>query len=429
MQIIKGKYSEAHVYTDDIEQEAISQIINLLNQPWSKDSHVRIMSDVHAGAGCVIGYTARLTDKIVPNLIGVDISCSMAAYHLGHESTVEMPFDKLDKFIRENIPCGMNANSHFNRDELETVFNAFFVKNSKIHHFNDFEERVNEIVDRIGMKKQHILNSIGTLGSGNHFICVSRASDGELYAVVHSGSRNFGKCIAEYHQRVAMHSQLTISHDEFDNEVERIKLIKKGKGIQIAIDEYRKSVTKKMPSGLEYLSGKEAQKYFDDSYIAQIYSQLSRRVMLNRIVGFFKQKYFEDKVIESMHNFIDFEHGVIRKGATPAYASQKLLIPLSMADGILYCEGKGNPEFNYSCPHGAGRKMSRSKAKETIRLEDFQFKMKQAGVWTSCVGKDTLDEAPQAYKRPENIIENIGDSATILDQWKEVYNFKSGGKE
>lgn len=426
---INGKYGSAIVYTDDIEQEAISQIINVLNQPWAEGSHIRIMSDVHAGAGCVIGYTARLTDKIVPNLIGVDISCSMAAYHLGHESNIGMPFDKLDRFIRDNIPSGMTANSHYNRNELENIFNAFFVKNSKIRHFKDFEERVNEIIDRMGMKKQHIFNSIGTLGSGNHFICISRASDGQLYAVVHSGSRNFGKCIAEYHQRIAVHSQLTIPREEFDKEVEYIKTIKKGKGIQIAIDEYRKSVTKKTPTGLEYLSGDEAQKYFDDSYIAQIYSQLSRRVILDRIVKFFKQKYSEENVIESMHNFIDFEHGIIRKGATPAYEGQKLLIPLSMADGILYCEGKGNEEWNYSCPHGAGRKMSRSKAKETIRLEDFQFKMKQAGVWSSSVGKDTLDEAPQAYKSPKNIIDNIEDSATIIDQWKEVYNFKAGGKE
>jgi len=226
---------------------------------------------------------------------------------------------------------------------------------------------------------------------------------------------------------VAAHSNLTISKTEFDARVAEIRKKKKGQGIQVAIDALRKEVSIKMPKDLEYLSGDSAKAYYADMKIAQIYALLNRRVMLRRIIeGFYKQDYTEQKIVESVHNYINFEDGILRKGAISAHKGEKVIIPLNMAAGILMGVGLGNEEWNNSGPHGAGRKMSRSKAKATITLEDFQFKMKQAGVWSTSVGKDTIDEAPQAYKNADKIKEFLAPSIEVTSHMKAVYNFKAG---
>jgi RNA-splicing ligase RtcB len=409
---LQGKYGKAVVYTDIIEQEAISQIINILNQPMMEGVKVRIMPDVHAGAGVCIGYTATVNDYIVPNFIGVDIGCGLTALPLGK---MDISFPDLDKYIRKNIPYGFSVNQNYNRGEAYCAFLPL----SKMS-YDDFEAKIQEVALRTGGENR-VFTAIGSLGGGNHFLSVNRDSEGKQYFVVHSGSRNFGKCVAEYHQRLAKDS---LGPDEMKKAISEIKAKTPHKDIGKAIQEFRNSLPKKVKD-LEYLEGDRARAYFADMEIAQLYAQINRRVILYRIAQFFQMAYFEANLIESVHNYISFEDNIIRKGAISAHEGEKLMIPLSMADGILFCEGKENSEWNYSAPHGAGRLMSRGKAKAVIPVEEYRRRMDEAGVWTSCVGLETLDEAPQVYKDPSSIMESIGETVTILDQWKEVYNFKA----
>jgi RNA-splicing ligase RtcB len=409
---LQGKYGKAIVYTDIIEQEAISQIIQILNQPMMEGVKVRIMPDVHAGAGIVIGYTATLNDYVVPNFIGVDIGCGLTALPLGK---IDISFPDLDNFIRKNIPYGFSVNQDYDRREAYCAF----LHLSKIPYDN-FKAAVQETAHRVGGESR-VFTAIGSLGGGNHFLSVNRDSEGSQYFVVHSGSRNFGKCIAEYHQKLAKDA---LSPEEMKKAIAEIKVKTPPRDIGKAIQEFRNSLPKKVKD-LEYLKGEQVEAYFKDMKTAQLYAQLNRRVILYRIAQFFQMAYFEQSLIESVHNYINFEDGIIRKGAISAHKGETCLIPLSMADGILLCEGKGNPDWNESAPHGAGRLMSRGKAKAVIPVADYKRRMEEAGVWTSCVGPETLDEAPQAYKDPSAITESIGETVTIVDRWKEVYNFKA----
>jgi RNA-splicing ligase RtcB len=380
-----GKYGTAIVFTGDIEQEAISQIINILNQPMMEGVKVRIMPDVHAGAGICIGYTATLNDYVVPNFIGVDIGCGLTALPLGN---ISIDFPGLDNFIRNHIPSGNNVNQKFDRSSIIDVWYGLPPKNKYfIDDFDDFNEHIVDDCKKISIDAGRVMAAIGSLGGGNHFISVNQDSDGKCFLVVHSGSRNFGKCIAEYHQKRAADNQ--------------------------------------KPKGLEYLTGLNKEFYFADMEFCQLYAALNRRVILNRIARFLRVPYNEKTLIESVHNYINFNDKIIRKGAISANVNEHILIPLSMADGILYCQGKGNPEWNCSAPHGAGRLMSRSKAKQTISVEDYKKRMVESGVWSSCVGVETLDESPQAYKNPEMITAAIQDTADIIDRWREIYNFKA----
>jgi RNA-splicing ligase RtcB len=315
----------------------------------------------------------------------------------------------------------MTANHKADQVELETTY--------KTHEtdmpYNELHNAISLIVEKIGMKKQYIFASIGSLGGGNHFIEVDETEAGELYLVVHSGSRNFGKNVAEWHQNVAVVSHLTVSKREYEDRVDQIKKITKGREIQIAIGRLRKSVST-LPKDLEYLSGENAKAYYQDMRIAQIYALLNRRVMLRRIVeGFYGQEYKEDKIIESVHNYVDFKDITVRKGAISAHKGEKVIVPLNMAAGILLGIGKGNEEWNCSGPHGAGRKMSRTKAKATIPLVDFQSKMLQAGVWSSSVSSETLDEAPQVYKDVDKTKEFLAPTIDVVSHMKAVYNFKA----
>jgi RNA-splicing ligase RtcB len=415
--LLKGKYAEATVFTEEIEQEAISQIINILNQPMIKGAKVRIMPDVHAGAGICIGYTATLNEFIVPNFIGVDIGCGMTALPLGKTL---INFLLLDKFVRNNIPNGNSVNQSFDENLVKGVYAASV--GSPTMPFAKFKKAVNAISNRIKTDPLRDLCSIGTLGGGNHFISIDKNKEGYRFLVVHSGSRNFGKRIAEYHQDVA--KSPAISSDMMAEMISDIKKTTPSRQIEGKIRELRSSMEKKR-AGLEWLESEGAENYFKDMTVAQLFAQLNRRVMVAKIAQYLGIQYDEGAVIESVHNYIDFEIGVIRKGAISAKKHEKVLIPLSMADGILYGEGRGNEEWNCSAPHGAGRIMSRSKAKDSISIEEYNKRMKDAGVWTSCVGQSTLDEAPQAYKDPDMIKNAIGDTVTVLDQWKEIYNFKA----
>ena len=379
---IKGKFAEAIVFNDLVDENSIKQIIQIVNCKVAESSKIRIMPDVHAGAGCVIGFTSTITKRIVPNLIGVDIGCGVIAWKL--EGLSAILFDELDKFIRKNIPAGFNVNNHFNKREVENVFRSF------AHiQWKHFENRVNEICDKINIDKDRVWKSIGSLGGGNHFIEIDKDQNSNYWLVIHSGSRNFGLQIANYHQKKA-------------------KKNLEGKDGIIR--------------GLEYLEGADAEEYYDDMKVAQIYARLSRMTMGKRIV----ENYFNIKDaehIESVHNYIDFNDGVLRKGAISAHKGEPVIIPLNMADGCIIGIGKGNLDWNNSAPHGAGRTMSRTKAKQTIDINEYKDKMKN--IWSSCVGEGTIDEAPQVYKNADDIIALVKDAVNIVDRMISVYNFKA----
>jgi len=420
---LKGKYGKAIVYNNNVEQEAISQVINLLNQPMAENANIRIMPDVHAGAGCVIGYTAKITNQIVPNLIGVDIGCGVTAYKLGNKKDIKSKFDKLDKYIREKIPSGKNVYSKSGAKNIEKYYNKFNIgPDSK-----EFVDRIEDISKTTGQDFDYIKRSIGTLGGGNHFIEIDADNNGDYWIIVHSGSRNFGLKVAKFYQQIAEDSILGIDEEEYKKKVEEIKNTKKGKGIEVAINKLRKEMSKKgKATGLEYLEGDKATSYFNDMHIAQLYARISRLIMLNTIInGFYKMDFDINKVTESIHNYINFDDSVIRKGAISAHKGERVIIPLNMADGVIFGYGKGNENWNNSAPHGAGRKLSRSKAKSNIALEDFQKIMKKKGIWTTSVGKSTLDEAPQAYKNSSDIINYLKETVDIEVHMKPVYNYKA----
>ena len=424
---LKGKYGTATVHTDLIESSAISQIITLLNQPMADGAHVRIMPDVHAGAGCVIGYTARVTGKIVPNLIGVDIGCGVVSYKLGNTAFIGEKFDKLDKFIRNNIPSGRSIRDE--KFDLNVMGNIYSRLPGKNAGFTDFIAEVERVVKSTGQSRDYVWNSLGTLGGGNHFIEIDKDGN-DLWLTIHCGSRNFGLKVAKFHQDIAKKS---IRQSWTTDEIQAIIGKYKGKKrkeerrrIQQEIEELKSKGPVKVPTSLEYLEGDAAKAYLKDMNVAQIYASLNRAIIGYLIIKkFYKLDYFQIAKIESVHNYISFEDNIIRKGAISAHDSEAVIIPLNMADGVIVGYGKGDDEWNFSAPHGAGRTMSRSKAKQSISLDSFKKLMKAKGVWTSTADKHTLDEAPQAYKKAEHIIQYLEDTVDIEVQMKPVYNYKA----
>lgn len=354
---LRGKYNNAIVYTDNIEQEAISQIITLLNQPFAEQNQIRFMPDVHAGKGCTIGFTMKMDKIVCPNLVGVDIGCGVLVAKLGN---IDIDFEKLDKVIRERVPFGFNIHDH-----------------QKLFHLEDLI-----MYDSLG-NKDRILKSLGTLGSGNHYIEINVDEHNDKYLVIHSGSRNLGVQVCEHYQKMA--------------------------------EEKCTDVAK----GLEYLTGQDYEDYIHDMMITQIYAGANRRRMAGEIIKNMGWEILE--IFQTVHNYID-EEGYVRKGAVSARLGEKLIIPLNMRDGSLICVGKGNPDWNYSAPHGAGRILSRGKAKRELDLETFQNEMKD--VYSTCVDKARLDESPMAYKDYKEIISNIGDTVEIISHIKPLYNFK-----
>lgn len=414
-----GDFGKAIVYTDEIEDEAIAQIILLLNQPMAENTNIRIMPDVHSGAGCVIGYTAELNDKVVPNLIGVDINCGVAGWKIGTLSKIGKNFDKLDEIIKNKIPSGRNVNEEIDLAWIEDIYNQMGASIP----FNTYLRDVKSVCEKTGQDYNYVLRSLGTLGGGNHFLEIDQDVDDYLWLIIHSGSRNFGLKIAKYHQNIAEKSLISTSK-EFAKRINKIKKTKKGKEIEVAIRALHKESFKRKATGLEYLSGDKAEDYFADMKVAQVYAKLNRRLMADKILtSMYGIDFFEP--VESVHNYINFTDNILRKGAISAHKGEEVIIPLNMAEGVIYGIGKGNKDWNYSAPHGSGRLMSRNKAKANIKLEDFQNKMKKAGVWSSCVGESTLDESPQAYKNADKIIEYLADTVDIVCRMKPVYNFKA----
>lgn len=393
---LNGKYATARIFTGNIENEAISQIYELCNQEFVKDCKVRIMPDVHAGKGCTIGTTMEIKDKVVPNLVGVDISCGMLCIRLKEK---EIDFKKLDDIIRKHIPSGMNV-----REKA--------IDSSEIR--------------KIGLQKLKCINninidraekSLGSLGGGNHFIEINVDEEKNLYLVIHSGSRYLGKQVAEYYQKMAI-NDLTNSTKEKIALIQKLKNEGRDKEIECALKMFDKP---KIPSYLAYLEGIHLKNYLYDVGIIQEYANMNRKTMANEIIT--RMGLSIEEEFTTCHNYIDLDNMILRKGAISAQKGEKLIIPINMRDGSIIGVGKGNPDWNYSAPHGAGRIMSRSKAKELVSLEEFKKSM--SDVWTTSVCQSTIDESPMVYKPIEEIVENIKDTVTIERIIKPVYNFKA----
>ena len=398
---LSGKYGIAKVFTDVVDNESISQVINLLNQPYMEGSRVRMMPDIHAGAGCTIGTTMTIKDKICPNLVGVDIGCGMETIRL-KETHIEP--QKLDKVIRSSIPSGFeihkSPHKFSDRIDLSKLFCA----------------------DKVNTDRAY--NSIGTLGGGNHFIEANKDDDGNIYIVVHSGSRHLGLEIANYYQDAAYKSLTSYSKDEIDEVVQRLKKDGRQKEIQTVLKQM-KTKQSSIPKALAYVEGELFEQYLHDMQIAQQFAELNRQAMMDIIVknmGFHVVEQFT-----TIHNYIDLDNMILRKGAVSAQNEEKLLIPINMRDGSLICIGKGNEDWNCSAPHGAGRLMSRSAAKQTFTVSEFKKQM--SGIYTTSVGQSTLDECPMAYKNMEDIVDNIEPTAKIISVIKPIYNFKAGEEE
>ena len=402
---LKGKYGTAKVFTDNIEIEAVEQVVNLLNQEVFKDSKVRIMPDTHAGKGCVIGFTSTFEDKVIPNLVGVDISCGMLCVNLGK---ININLSDLDKFINDNIPSGMEVNQDKN--------GLLFVNDLMRLKCHDYLKNT----DRI-------LLSLGTLGGGNHFIEVSKNDKDEYFLIIHSGSRNLGKQVATHYQNLAIDSLIKIGKDNYLKEVDLKVSELKEQNNQLKIPQEIKDIRKKynfdISSDLAYLEGEDLINYLHDVKICQHYASTNRRLMAIKILDFLN--IFDENIefIETIHNYIDVENKIIRKGAVSAKEGEKLIIPINMRDGSLLCVGKGNDDWNNSAPHGAGRLMSRSKARQSVDMEEYIDSME--GIFSTSITEETKDESPFAYKSMDEIIENTKDTVNILSILKPVYNFKA----
>ncbi len=426
---LKGKYNkDCKIFVDQIEQEAIALIQAVLDKKVSDGVPVRIMPDVHAGKGITIGFTMPLTELLSPAYVGVDIGCGMASAKFDGQTSVDL--EKIDNLIREGVPMGFNLNEEtlvktlpFDEvqriaDEFTRNFNEKFGTSHSAPTYDD--KWLDKKMKDIKMDAIKFWKSIGTLGGGNHFIELGKSDVSNSYWVtVHSGSRNFGLKIADYWTNVAMGKVKQVPK-EYN---EALQIIIQNTNPKSDIPKKVQALKEKFGFGVdkEFLSGDNLIGYLYDMIFAQQYATWNRETMLESIRKALKIKGF-DEVINTTHNYVDFKDFVIRKGAISAYKGEKLIIPFNMRDGILICEGKSNENWNNSAPHGAGRLMSRSKAKASVDLADFKRVMK--GVYSTSVCKGTLDESPFAYKSSEMIEKAIEPTAVVLEKIKPMLNIK-----
>ena len=404
MKLVEGKYNTAKVFTDVVEEKSLQQIKTLCDQEFTSGAKIRLMPDVHAGAGCTIGTTMTIKDKIVPNLVGVDIGCGMETLMIHKDSEAAINFDpaKLDKVIRKNIPSGFDIR--------------------KFQH--NFVEEVEWDKIKGTYNKHRAKMSLGTLGGGNHFIEADKDEDGNLYIVVHSGSRHAGLEIAEYYQEMAWKQLNGRTKADIDAMICRLKEEGRQSEIEAQMAVMSRQTKTLVPKDLAFVSGYLFDDYINDMRIMQHFAMLNRKAMVNTIsIGLHLK---EEEIVDqftTIHNYIDTENMILRKGAVSAQQGEKLLIPINMRDGSLICIGKGNEDWNCSAPHGAGRVMSRTQARKGLSMEEFKAEM--SGIWSSTVTKGTLDEAPMAYKTMDDIVANIGPTADIVNVIKPIYNFKA----
>lgn len=402
MEEIKGKYNTAISFAKIIEDSAREQIRRMCNYEFTKDSKIRIMPDVHAGKGCTIGTTMTVTDKAVPNIVGVDIGCGMYTVKLDVDT---LDFEKIDE-AAHYIPSKRNV-WDFKQEKFDLT---------QLNCYRELKET------------RRIERSLGTLGGGNHFIEIDRSSDGIFYLVIHTGSRNLGKQVAEIYQRLAI--DLAKGKDKFFEQKEEIiavyKSLGRKKDIQPKLKELEREYRGKqasMPEDLCFVYGKYFHQYLHDMEICQNFAKINRELIAKILLG--KAGISGGEAFHTTHNYIDTADLIIRKGAISARNGEKVLIPINMRDGSVLAVGKGNPDWNFSAPHGAGRIMSRGDAKNQLNMDDYKNSM--AGIYTTSISEGTLDESPQAYKTLDDILDVIGDTVEIIDVMKPVYNFKADG--
>lgn len=388
---------DLQIFTDNIQAEAVNQVYTLICQTPFAGQRVRIMPDVHAGLGCVVGFTSTMGDKIIPNVIGVDIGCGMYTAELGQ---IAIDYHALDEFIKKNIPAGPNYLKEADGEDI--------IK--KLRCLKDLRN-----FDRL-------YGSLGTLGGGNHFIEVDADDAGNKYLVIHSGSRNLGLQVAKIYQRKAVDACKNCADDERKQVIAELKVQGRQSDIPQAIEDVnaKYAYRTKIPADLCYLDGAQMDDYMHDMRLCQQFAARNRAKMASKILN--SLKVYKCESFETVHNFID-EYNVIRKGAIPSRKGQKVLIPMNMRDGCLVCVGKGNEDWNNSAPHGAGRLYSRSQSKDLFTVE--QFKAEMTGIYSSTVSLSTLDESPFVYKPMDEIVNLIAPTVDIIKVIKPQYNFKA----
>ena len=397
---IKGLYNTAVCYTPELDPVSAEQIKAFCDQAAFSASKIRIMPDVHAGKGCTIGTTITITNKVVPGMVGVDIGCGMETVQIAEK---EIDFAALDLLIRREIPSG------------QAVRSTPHVLNEQID-LNRLRCSQHVNLDRARC-------SIGTLGGGNHFIEVDRGESGECYIVLHSGSRYLGKQVCEYYQEQGFHALCSSASSQVNMMIREMKEQGNTKNIQNALKKLRQQLVENAPVSKElaYVEGDLFEDYIHDMRIVQQFAVLNRKAMTDVILSGLGLTSTEE--FTTIHNYIDTESMILRKGSVSAKTGQKLLIPINMRDGSLICIGKGNEEWNFSAPHGAGRLMSRKDAAESLSMEEYRMEMR--GIYSTCISKATLDEAPMAYKPINEIISEIAPTAEIIGRIRPVYNFKA----
>ena len=413
---VKGTYNTAKIFTDTCDSATIAQVTNLMNQPSVAGAKVRIMPDCHAGAGCVIGTTMTITDKVIPNLVGVDIGCGMLATKL-KEQRIDLP--KFDSVSQEEVPAGMRMRKtpHTMSSEMSADELACYGKSGC---------KVSGDVFRL---------SLGTLGGGNHFWELDKDEESNIWLVVHTGSRRSGKDVAEYYQKLAYETRniagskyRELLQQKREAYIEQVKAEGRQKELGKLLKKWNAAQPKAqitVPYEVAWCEGQDFDDYIHDMKIMQEYARLNRRIITEVILK--KCKLHAVEQFETVHNYIDTGRMILRKGSVSAQAGERLLIPINMRDGALICVGKGNPDWNESAPHGAGRLMSRSEARNSISMKEYRESM--SGIYTTSVSKATLDESPMAYKPIDEIMANIEPTAEIVSHIRPIYNFKAGDED
>lgn len=417
MKTIEGY--DVKIFTDNVEETALSQIRELLSIDVFSDKKIRIMPDAHAGAGCVIGFTGNLGDKVIPNIVGVDIGCGIRVISLGKLSDID--FHAFNAHIRSNVPSGKIVR--------ESRFGFKPLVGEEMDIYREAKELVTTMHCYRELKDTARINkAIGSLGGGNHFIELDKDDEGCVYLVIHTGSRNLGKQVADIYQACAI-KHLTDGADELEETIRRTideyKAVGRRSELQGVIKKMRReyrSSEPRLPRDLCYVEGEAREHYLHDMRLCQKWAVLNRRLIAMLLREFFAVKEEEVKCFESVHNYIS-DDNMIRKGSISAAKGERCIIPLNMRDGSLICTGKGNSEWNCSAPHGAGRVLSRSQAYDKITMEDFEASMQ--GIYSESVNDFTRDESPMVYKPAAEIIANIGDTVTIDKIVSPIFNFKA----
>jgi RNA-splicing ligase RtcB len=409
---------DVKIFTDHIEDSALEQINELLSIDVFSDKKIRIMPDVHTGAGCVIGFTGNLGDKVIPNIVGVDIGCGMRVLKLGHIADID--FHAFNEHIISNVPSGMIVR--------EDRFGFKPLVNEEMDIYREAKKLVTDLRCYRDLKYSNRINmAVGSLGGGNHFIELDKDDEGNVYLVIHTGSRNLGKQVAEIYQARAV-KHLTAGADDFEQHIKDVIAEYKAAGRRSELQDVIKKMRKQqqeaepsLPAALCYVEGEAREDYLHDMRLCQRWAVLNRKLIGILLMKFFHGVEVQEE-FESIHNYIS-DDNLIRKGSISAAKGERCIIPLNMRDGSLICTGKGNPDWNCSAPHGAGRVLSRTQAYDTIKMEDFESSMK--GIYSESVNDFTRDESPMVYKPAAEIIANIGDTVTIDSIIRPIFNFKA----